>query len=113
MSRLKLNTCEIDLRSGDIWQQGQPSTTRLNAVLLDLLRHLVENSDQDIHHDQLRAKVWSDRVDMEQEDDRKRKVRKVYIAVTRLRQAIGDESRPYQHIISSKTGFYRFILPEG
>ena len=105
--RIQLSTCEINLESGHVWVPGR-KPTRLNTVLLQLLKILVDHEGNDVPHDLLRRQVWSDRLERESELDRRQKMRKVYIAITRLRRILGDDARPYRHIISSRPGSYRF-----
>jgi len=108
MKRLKLTSCELDMESGWIWRDGARTDTRLNDVLFRLLQHLCEHAGEDVSHDVLRQQVWGDRLERETPADRKQKMRKVYIAVTRLRRLLGDDGRPYRHIVSSRVGSYRF-----
>ncbi|MEL6346749.1 MAG: hypothetical protein AAFV53_26785 [Myxococcota bacterium] len=108
MGRLRLHSCEVDLETGWIWIENEQSRSRLNEVLLNLFNLLVRRAGGDVSHDELRQTVWNDRLDMETHSDRKQKMRKVYIAVTRLRRAIRDDVRPYRHVVSSHVGYYRF-----
>lgn len=108
MSRLKLKSCELDLLDGSVWLTSGQSNTRLNDILFRLFMCLVKNQGQDVSHDALRQSVWNDRLECESPDDRKQKMRKVYIAITRLRRALRDDARPYRHIISPRVGSYRF-----
>lgn len=108
MSRLKLTSCELDLDDGWVWCDDLRTKTRLNDVLFRLFRYLYERAGEDVSHDVLRQEVWSDRLERETPADRKQKMRKVYIAITRLRRALRDEERPYKHIVSSQVGCYRF-----
>lgn len=108
MSRVKLSSCELDLLDGSIWLTSGQSEIRLNDVLFRLFLCLIENQGQDVSHDELRQLVWKDRLERETDEDRKQKMRKVYIAITRLRRALKDDTRPYRHIISPRTGSYRF-----
>ena len=113
MGRLVLYSCEVDLVAGAVWRDGIEEQTRINAVLLRLLRVMVQHAGQEVSHDLLRQQVWSDRLDLESPEDREQKTRTLYIAITRLRRAIYDEQRPYRHILAPRAGCYCFapLLP--
>jgi len=88
----------IDLDSGQVHHQGEPAT--LSPRLLSLLRYLVENPDTVIGRDTLIEAVWG-HLEAASDDS-------VYVAVSSLRQAIGDGRRPHRVVKAVPRRGYRF-----
>jgi len=88
----------IDLESGQIHHKGETST--LSPRLLTLLRYLAEHPDSVISRDTLIEAVWG-HLEAATDDS-------VNVAVSSLRQAIGDSRRPHRVLKAVPRRGYRF-----
>jgi TolB-like protein/DNA-binding winged helix-turn-helix (wHTH) protein/tetratricopeptide (TPR) repeat protein len=98
MQWLEIRKRIIDLDSGRVHHQGEVST--LSPRLLTLLRFLVERPDSVIARDTLIEAVWG-HLEAATDDS-------VNVAVSSLRQAIGDNRRPHRVIMAIPRRGYRF-----
>lgn len=92
----------IDLESGQIHKQGEVST--LSPRLLTLLRYLAEHPDSVIPRDTLIEAVWG-HLEAATDDS-------VNVAISSLRQMIGDSRRPHRVIKAVPRRGYRFESSE-
>ena len=88
----------VDLESGQVHHRGEIST--LSPRLLTLLRYLVEHTDSVISRDVLIEAVWG-HLEAATDDS-------VNVAISSLRQAIGDNQRPHRVIKAVPRRGYRF-----
>ncbi len=98
MQWLAIRRRVIDLESGQIHYKGQVST--LSPRLLTLLRFLVGTPDTVIARDTLIEAVWG-HLEAATDDS-------VNVAISSLRQAIGDKRRPHRIIKAVPRRGYRF-----
>ena len=95
---IKIGDCELDVPSG-IVADGDRST-RLDPKSVDVALYFAEHPDQLVTHDQLLEAVWPNKVITESQLSKR---------ITEIRQALGDNQKPYRYIETLPKRGYRLV----
>jgi TolB-like protein/DNA-binding winged helix-turn-helix (wHTH) protein/Flp pilus assembly protein TadD len=93
---------EADLANRELFKEGVPVS--LTGQPFEVLALLLEHSGQLVTRDQLRTRLWPTGTVVEFEHS-------ITVAITKLREALGDKSQDSRFIATVPRHGYRFIAP--
>jgi TolB-like protein/DNA-binding winged helix-turn-helix (wHTH) protein/cytochrome c-type biogenesis protein CcmH/NrfG len=99
-SRLRFDSVEVDLRSGELWKNG--ARLRLQDQPFQLLRMLLEHPGELVTREQLRQRLWAADTFVDFDDG-------LNTAVKKLRDALGDSAEHPRYVETIPRHGYRFL----
>lgn len=99
-SRLRFADFEVDLRSGDVWKNG--NRIRLQDQPFQVLRVLLERRGEIVTRDELKQMLWSADTFVDFDDG-------LNTAVKKIRDVLGDSAEKPRYIETIPRRGYRFV----
>jgi len=99
-SRLRFESVEVDLRSGELWKDG--ARLRVQEQPFQVLRLLLEHPGEVVTREQLRQRLWAANTFVDFDDG-------LNTAVKKLRDVLGDSAEHPRYIETIPRRGYRFL----
>ena len=100
--RLRFESYELDLRSGELWRQG--NRVRLQEQPFQVLRLLLEHRGEVVTREELKQRLWPGNTIVDFDDG-------LNTAVKKIRELLGDSTERPRYIETIPRRGYRFIAP--
>lgn len=101
-SRLRFDSFEVDLRSGEVWKNGV--RLRLQDQPFQVLRMLLDHQGEIVTREELRQRLWSVDTFVDFDDG-------LNTAVKKIRDMLGDSAEQPRYIETIPRRGYRFLVP--